>query len=683
MNQLPSKTPSSLKALSVALLAGSLFACGGSSNPLPNNPVDETDPPEPVPEHIDLSFMVQTHDGARLSDVTVTLGEDTTAQTDAAGRVQFSPETRESYRVHAQAEGFIPQALKIDGESDGIVPIRLMPIKQTLSVEDIEAARTLSAVDLGARITFPANAFVTPDGEPASGEATVQVTPWDITGEDLNAMPGNAQALDAGGDSAELISAGMMTVDVHNAQGDYLQLSPNATAEIQMDLPVESINNEALSIGSTIPMWHFDEDQGLWVEDDSTMGTVVASATSPVGLAVRAEVSHFSTWNWDFKFENGGSINVECRLGDSSAVPCGINAEVELDDGSIFTRAGQLPAGGATIINMPNSATIGWSAVSEFGLMGEKTTDMSGDVIIDLGEPSSENLVRCELPDGSPVGCSVTLTDGTETATHSVPAEGATIVTGWPNLDENTQLTWSAETPYPITVDGQQVLGEGTATSDVAGDVTVSLAVTPIEAVNVQCLAGSGVSIPCTVDVLATLSDGTVFTENDVLIQDSESLIVPAEATLIQWSAHSNGAYSQNGQFVELSGSMETGLVGSVSVILDEETVQGAAAQSINLSCINGPSSSASSCDIEVFVEGNRVGYLEIGNFPGVALGDSVTLEFPEGMSAEGEWVQIMATGDDGSMTYTFEPYESFTQGQSVELALQCEDAAGGVACPE
>lgn len=681
MNQLPSKTPSCLKALSVALLAGSLFACGGSNNPLP--PVEDNEPQEPTPENIDLSFMVQTHDGARLSDVTVTLGEDTTAQTDASGRVQFSPESQDSYRVRAEAEGFIPQTLKIDGEDDSVMSIRLMPIKQTLSLEDIEAARTLSAVDLGARITFPANAFVTPDGEPATGEATVQITPWDITNDELNAMPGNGQALDAGGDSAELISAGMITVDVHNAEGDYLQLAPNTTAEIQMDLPQASINNEALTIGSTIPMWHFDEDQGLWVEDDTITGTVVASATSPVGLAVHAEVSHFSTWNWDFKFENGGSINVECRLGDSSPVPCGITAEVQLDDGSVFTRNGQLPAGGSTIINMPNSATIDWYAVSKFGLTAEQTTDMSGDVIIDLGEVSSENFVRCELPDGTPVGCSVTLTDGTQTVTHSVPAAGATVVTGWPDLDENTELTWVAETPYPITVDGQQVMAEGTTTSDTAEDVAVSLAVTPIEQVEVQCLAESGISIPCTVDVVATLSDGTLFTENDVLVHDSESLPIPSEATLIQWSAQSNGAYSQNGQFVALSGSMETSLVDSVSVILDEEVVQGTAAQSINLSCINGPDTSASNCDIEVFVEGNRVGYLEIGNFPSVPLGDSVTLEFPEGMSAEGEWVQIMATGDDGSMTYSFDPYESFTQGQSIELELQCADANGGPACPE
>ncbi|WP_286903765.1 hypothetical protein, partial [Marinimicrobium sp.] len=588
-----------------------------------------------------------------------------------------------SYRVRAEADGFVPQVLRVSGEQDGIMPIRMVPVKQTLPVDDIEAARTLSAVDLGARVTFPANAFVTPDGEPASGEATVQITPWDITSDELNAMPANGQATDAGGESVELISAGMITVDVHNAEGDYLQIAPNTTAEIQMDLPVASINNEPLSIGSTIPMWHFDEDQGLWIEDDSIIGTVVASATSPVGLAVYAEVSHFSTWNWDFKFENGGSINVECRLSDSTAIPCGINAGVTLDDGSVFTRNGYLPEGGSTIINMPNSATIDWYATSDTGLIGEKTTDMSADVIIELEDPSSENVVRCELPDGTGVGCSVTLTDGTETLTQSVPAGGATIVTGWDNLDENSELTWTAETPFPISVGGQQVIAEGTATSGITGDVDVALAITPIDEVEVQCLGESGVSIPCTVDITATLSDGTVFTDTDILIQDSLAVAVPAEATLLQWTAESNGAFSQNGQFVTMAGSMETSLVSSVALVLDETVVQGPAAQSIEISCINGPDTSATSCDIDAFLEGNRTGYVELGEFEAVALGDSVTLEFPEGMADENEWVQVMVTGDDGSTAYTFSQYGSLTDGEMIELELQCSDAVGGVSCPQ
>ncbi|MBB3060537.1 hypothetical protein [Microbulbifer rhizosphaerae] len=668
-----------LKTLSFALLTTTLFACGGNGgSSLPDSDNDVTDPP---PASVDLSFVVQTHDGARLSGVSVTL-DDSTIQSDETGWAHFNLPDQEFYVVRAEAEGFVSQAMKVNGENESVMPIRLTPVKQTLSLDDIESARTLSAADLGARITFPAGAFVTPDGEPATGSARVQITPWDITNGELNAMPGNGQAVDAAGAPTELISAGMLTLSVHNEAGDYLQLAPGTTAEIQMDLPQGSINNAALTVGSTVPMWHFDETQGIWVEDDSIIGTVVASATSPVGLAVHAEVSHFSTWNWDFKFENGGSINVECRLFDNSPVPCGISAEVTLDDGSVFTRNGQLPEGGSTIINMPTSATIDWHATSFGGFMGDLTSDMSADVVIALDAPTSENFVRCELPDGTGVNCSVTLTDGTHDLTQTVPAQGATIFTGWPALDEFTEFSWVAVTPNPVDFAGQQVLGEGSVNSGIAEDVLLTLTTTPVEAVDVQCLSSMGTTIPCVVELVASLPNGEQFTQPEVSITDSLSINVPSEATLIQWSATSNGAYSQNGQFVELSGTQETGLVSSVAIILDEESVQGPAAQSIQLYCSNSQDTAATTCDIEINREGNGAGYGPVDSFDDVPVGDAVTLEFPDGMAAQNDWVQVMATGDDGSVAYSFSAYGSLNDGESVELELQCSDANGGSACP-
>lgn len=668
-----------LKAVSFTLLSAALFACeGNGDNPLPGDDINDPDPPA---AEIGLSFVAQTHDGARLSGVTVILDE-TSVDTDETGWAHFTLVEQESYIVRAQGEGFVPQALKVDGEDETVMPIRLTPVKQSLDLVDIESGRTLSAADMGARITFPDDAFVTPDGEPASGGATVEITPWDIAGSELNAMPGNGQAVDAMGNPTELISAGMITVDLRNEDGDYLQLAAGTTAEIQVDLPHNSINNETLEIGSTVPMWHFDETQGVWVEDDSTTGTVVASATSPVGLAVRAEVGHFSTWNWDFKFENGGSINVECRLYDNSPVPCGITAEVTLDDGSVFTRSGQLPEGGSTIINMPNSASINWLATSFGGFIGEETSDMSADVVIELNEPSSENFVRCVLPDGSPTACSVTLTDGSHSLLQSVPESGATVVTAWPALNELTQLNWVAETSGPETFDGQQVVGEGSIDSGITGSVEIALATTAIESVQVQCLSSTGSIIPCTVDLLASAPDGSEFTQAGVVVNDSLGITIPAEMTQIQWSATSNGGYSQNGQFVTLSGNMETALVGSVAVILDEETAQGPAAQSVQAYCSNSQESAAGSCDIEVHLEGNQTGYMLLESFDDISPGDAVTVSFPEGLPNQGQWVQFTATGDDGSSASSFSPYGSLVDGEMIELELQCLDGAGNNNCP-
>ncbi|WP_341936834.1 hypothetical protein [Marinimicrobium sp. C2-29] len=678
MNSRAQYTHTGLKALSLALLTSALIACGGSNSngPGANDDNGNTDDPTPVTE-VDLDFNVQSHDGARLEGASITLDEET-LDSDEGGSVSFTIPSSDEVVVQTRMEGYISQSIKVPAEEDSITPIRLMRVKQTLNLDAIEEARTLSANDLGARITFPANAFVTPDGEPADGSASVQVTPWDIANGELNAMLGNGQALDAGGAEAELISAGMITVDVHNDDGDYLQLAPGATAEIQMDLPHDSINNEALRVGSTIPMWHFDEDQGVWIEDDSTLGTVVASATSPVGLAVHAEVSHFSTWNWDFKFENGGSINVECRLLDDSAVPCAVTADITLDDGSTFTRNGQVAETGTTIVNMPNSATIDWFATSLGGLLGEHTSDMSGDVIIELEEPTTENNVRCELPDGTGVDCEVAMTDGNETLTQTLPAQGGTIATNWSGIDQNSTLTWSAEVPGPISFNQQNVLAEGSATSDASEAVVIALDTTPIEDVEVTCAGTTGAAIPCTLEIVAEIPNDSPFIASHSLFTGESTVPVPAEATLVHWSATSNGAYSQDGQFMLLEGSAQSALVTSQTVVLDQETVQGPAPESIDVSCINGQDTSASVCEIEVLREGRGT----VAMLEDVPVGEIRTVDFPNGMGAQQEWVFIRVAGEDGSHASEFSAYPDITDGEHFELELACgQDAAGQSLC--
>lgn len=678
MNSQTQYTHTGLKALSLALLTSALIACGGSNSngPGTNDDNGNTDDPTPVTQ-VDLDFNVQSHDGARLEGASVSLDEES-LDSDENGSVSFTIPSSEEVVVQTRMDGYISQSVKVPAEEDSITPIRLMRVKQTLNLDAIEDARTLSANDLGARITFPANAFVTPDGEPADGSASVQVTPWDIANGELNAMLGNGQALDAGGAEAELISAGMITVDVHNDDGDYLQLAPGATAEIQMDLPHDSINNEALSVGSTIPMWHFDEDQGVWVEDDSTLGTVVASATSPVGLAVHAEVSHFSTWNWDFKFENGGSINVDCRLPDDSAVSCAVNADITLDDGSTITRNGQVAEGGTTIINMPTSATIDWFATSFGGLLGEQTSDMSGDVTIELEEPTTHNDVQCELPDGTAIDCVVTMTDGTETVTQTIPAQGALIATNWSGIDETSTLNWSAEIASPIVFNQQNVLAEGSATSDSSEAVIIALDTTPIENVDVTCAGTTGAAIPCTVDIVAERPNDSPFTASHSLFNGEDSVPVPAEATLVHWSATSNGAYSQNGQLMLLEGSAQSALVANQTVVLDQETVQGPAPEGIEVSCINGQDTSASVCDIEVSREGRgNVAMLE-----DVPVDEVRTVEFPDGMGGQHEWVFVVASGDDGSNGFESSAYADITDGQHFELQLMCgQDGTGQSLC--
>ena len=452
-----------LKNIAFACLLGMSLAGCGSDSESETKPVNE----EAMLQK-NVSALILSSNGNALAAAEIVIAGQT-FKTDGFGKAAFTvqiPKSATHVVVVVKKDGFISQSMRIEAGQLEQLSANLLNVKQTVSIAKIEEAQVIQSVYQNAQITIPENAFVLPNGQPATGAVTVAFTPWDITAADLNAMPANGVARDAQGNIVNLISAGMITATFTNAAGQKLQLAAGKTADIQMDLPVASINNQKLLVGSSIPMWHFDEAKGLWIEEG--VGQVVASLSSTTGLAVHATVSHFSTWNWDFKFENAGSVFVQCQSA-SVAVPCHITAKVKLKDGSALTKVNSISAQGTTIINMPSEGSIDWSAKDITGtLIGEKTSGTSGNVIIDLGAPTTKNFVKCELANGTAVACSGKLNGGID---FSLPKEGGNVLTGLQNV---TQLNWEATSaPYETLSSVYQY--KGNQVSGLTGDVKIIL----------------------------------------------------------------------------------------------------------------------------------------------------------------------------------------------------------------
>lgn len=426
---------------------------------------------------VPLNLTVRGADGALLAGAQVTLGS-LSVNTNNAGVASVAQAPAGAGRVlRVSKAGFVTQVLNLNlvaGTTPQEVGVRLLAVKETIAIAQAEVAQVLLANSLGASVTLPANALVNAQGVVASGPITLQLTPWNIDGSDLLAMPGNGEALDAQNNRVSLISAGMLTVDFFNAAGEKLQLASNKTADIQMDLPYERINGQTLTVGSIIPLWNFDEAQGLWVEEGT--GVVVASATSPTGLAVKATVSHFSTWNWDFKFENAGSLVIRCVNAQQQSVSCTVLANVSLPDGSHFVRSTTLGTEPTTIINMPSEGSISWFASTSTGLQGSATSGTSGTVVITLSPPTTSNFVQCRISGNTAIACNVTVTGtlpngATQSLQFALPAEGGTIETG---LAANSSLNWEGES-FRIGTGNSSVRNTGTATSGSSGSVTIEL----------------------------------------------------------------------------------------------------------------------------------------------------------------------------------------------------------------
>lgn len=433
--------------------------------------------------------IVKGQDGALLKNATVNIG-DTTGKTDQNGLVTLNVlATKEKEVVVSISEkGFVDQVVVAKSNTKfSTVQVMLQPVKEVISIENIDRAQTINGETLGAKIILQANALVKPNGQLAEGNVTLNLTPWDIQSGELRAMPGNGQAIDSRNRRIELISAGMMSIDFYNSQGERLQLAQNTTAEIQMNLTQTSINNQALSVGDTIPLWHFDETRGLWVQEG--VGTVIASDTSSTGMALSATVKHFSTWNWDFKFENAGSVDVKCQLADGTAVECSVVAQVTLDDGSHFTKSNEIPVEGLHVINMPSSGSITWMGSTLTGLIATTTSGTTGNVIIVMAAPTTKNFIQCDI-NGTAVACKAILGNPSGTdLIFSIPAEGAKIVTAIENV---TSLSWMG-TSNKMIENNQIVYYTGNVVSNTSDSVSLHLNTkvevgTAVNAVKLTCV---------------------------------------------------------------------------------------------------------------------------------------------------------------------------------------------------
>ncbi len=535
-----------------------------------------------------VSALIQSSDGTLLPNAKVTI-QGQTATTDQNGQANLNltlAQNTTKVVVTFEKDGFITQSILVDIKDLNSVQASLRAVKDTLLISHIEDAQTISAMSLGATITFAENSFVIEStGVTAKGQVIVKVTPWDITGTDLNAMPANGFARDAKGNIVQLISAGMITAEFFDAQGNKLQLATGKTADIKMDLPFTSLQNKPLGIDSVIPMWHFSEIDGLWIEEGT--GKVVAEKDSKTGLAVQATVKHFSTWNWDqpVYLNEGGSAFVKCISGDIP-IRCDIRFTIQYKDNSrlAFKLNGGISESGLMFsdnIGLPKNdqiSKVDWTATNGL-LQGVASSGTNGDqVTIQLGAPKSKNFIRCRLPDHTFSDCSV-IND--EQEYKSISKEGGTVISG----SNGTSKKWTASS---YVVQGSQVvIYQGTATSGAFDDVIIDLTTKSIPYL-IQCKLADGSSVGC--DVKA---------DNNITLYARASgqvYYLDGEVNL-NWNANSLPS-QENGVWVQYSGNTFKVNGNKIEIQLSQKTIIGNSVKNLQLKCSVG----IEACSVRVFI---------------------------------------------------------------------------------
>ncbi len=145
----------------------------------------------------------------------------------------------------------------------------------------------------GVKLSFPPNIIERNDGVNYGGTVSVSarvLKPGDKNFGDI--MPGALRGEDETGKTVVLGTAGMIYVELKPFLHDEwdLKIKKGKKVKIEFDIPESDIAHSP----DQIPLWHFDEDKGLWIEE----GKAKLENGKYIG-----ELPHFSWWNLDAKFD--------------------------------------------------------------------------------------------------------------------------------------------------------------------------------------------------------------------------------------------------------------------------------------------------------------------------------------------------------------------------------------------
>lgn len=248
-----------------------------------------------------------------------------------------------------------------------------------------------------AKITLPANGVVIASGStPYTGAVTVSaqwIDPTDISMQQLSA-PGDARGLNTEEHLTLTKSFGALAVELSSNTGQLLQIASGKKATISIPIPA-SMSSAA---PSSIPLWSFDETNGLWKQE----GTATKNGSAYVG-----EVSHFSFWSGaaglplvDFTVQV-----VDASLNPLSHVAVGIRyADQAFNAGGgtfAFTDANGIVSG-----SVPANSNLMLSVLTSCALESYSHSFITTNAAVDLGTITGNMGQSLVTITGTVVSCS-------------------------------------------------------------------------------------------------------------------------------------------------------------------------------------------------------------------------------------------------------------------------------------
>lgn len=244
--------------------------------------------PQPIAGGIVMGTVTDL-DGNGLGDVTLTVAGRMTETNGQGWFTVAGVAAADRVVVRAVEPGYVT-AVETVAVRDGAttwVDVHLAPVQVTTTLDPATGGQVASRTQA---VTFPPGAFVDEStGAPITEPVEVALSAFDFSAEsDLDAFPGDFVGRDLTGAERPLESLGFLDVTLSTASGARVAIAPGAEVELRLDSALTA------TAPDTVPLWYFDEDAGVWVEE---------GVATRVGTALVGTVTHFTAWNFDITYD--------------------------------------------------------------------------------------------------------------------------------------------------------------------------------------------------------------------------------------------------------------------------------------------------------------------------------------------------------------------------------------------
>jgi len=285
-----------IKILLITIVMFLLAGCGGGVSSLVDDYSGEIIDTQTYDGTIQQGKIIDISTGEPLSNVEVSIGDITTT-TDQQGVYELS--------------GLISSDNKIITfkHNDCYLNSKIIDIQKysegtTFSPNYIEVAldkyddvqnsdsqlQKLWNVNFG--LNIEGDSYIDINGDSYSGDVIAKVAYEDVSTEKgLEIFPGAFEGIDTNGILVPFQSYGFFVIDLENNVGNKLDISKDAT------LTFYNVNSTTLD---TIPLWYYDYEQGMWVEE--------GFATRLADGNYEGTISHAGTWSLSAPIESSPGI---------------------------------------------------------------------------------------------------------------------------------------------------------------------------------------------------------------------------------------------------------------------------------------------------------------------------------------------------------------------------------------